>query len=235
MNESTITSDLSNLLDDLADLIKKSFNCHQIGKLSSINDNQTCEVELQIQKEVDDTTVPNGKRIVSYTVLADVPYFVPGGGQAYIDIPYQVGDYCLVMFNDTSFDLWWSQEQKGVPLNKRRHSLADGIAFPGICPSSKPRKMDGDKLRIIGKSGQETTTLSAAARLDDEVKSTNQEDTTFWNWVQSITAKVNSLALGNKEWPGGIPGPLPLPIISVPTPSDLTGKITSASEEVEIS
>ncbi len=236
--------DMGEVLKGSRDATARGINCIQIGKIEKISDNQTCEVALQIRRRVPDPV--KGEKVIDMPLLVDCPYVVLSGGKSYIDMPIQVGDYCLVLFNDRNIDLWWKEETVGEPLNNRKHSLSDGIALVGISPETQARTMDGDKVRIIGKSG-DGGDLKAAARLDDEVKSTMQDDNKMWSWVSSVNAALQTLAttpisttVATPAGPGtGLAPPLLASMASFfanPTnkPDDLTGKITSASEEVEI-
>ncbi len=229
------TPDPTSLLKLHQESTMERINCIQIGKIKSVSDKQSCEIELQLKKLVPDPSSPNNVKEESITVLVDCPYFVLAGGTSYIDLPIKPGDYCLTLFNDTNIDLWWTQEQVGLPANSRSHSLADGIALVGISPSTQARTMDGDKLRIIGKSGQESSTLSPAARVNDEVKMTSQEDPTMTQWMNVVTTSLKSLMTTPAAL--GVPPLAPLAALIGPmsAPSDITSKITKGSEEVEIS
>lgn len=224
--------DMGEVLKGSRDATARGINCIQIGKIEKISDNQTCEVALQIRRRVPDPV--KGEKVIDMPLLVDCPYVVLSGGKSYIDMPIQVGDYCLVLFNDRNIDLWWKEETVGEPLNNRKHSLSDGIALVGISPETQARTMDGDKVRIIGKSG-DGGDLKAAARLDDEVKSTMQDDNKMWSWVSQVNMALQLLTTTPAA--PGVPPLAPLAaVFANPTikPDSLTGKITSASEEVEI-
>ncbi len=248
MKKSIVPPDLPTILNKKQQETMRKINCIQVGRLEKINDNQTCEISLQLQVRVNDAKSPTKDKVVDMPLLVDCPYVVLSGGKSYIDMPVQKGDFCLVLFNDTNIDLWWSNGQVGEPVNNRRHNIADGIALIGISPDTEARTLDGERVRImgekevhiVGKDGVkigkdiENGNPMAAARIEDEIKSTKVEDSTFWNWVKAITDKVNSIAAGNLGWPEGKPAKAPIDPVAGPTPSDLTGKITSASDEVQI-
>ncbi len=227
--------DLSSYMELERKITMTKINCIQIGKIQSVGDNQSCEVQLQLLKKKPDPNSPTGFKEEPFPALVDCPYFVLTGGTSYIDMPIKPGDYCLVLFNDTDIDLWWTQEQQGIPSTSRSHSISDGIALVGISPSIKARTMDGDKLRIIGKSGAESTTLSPAARVGDEIKTTSQEDPTMIQWMNSVVTCLKAL-MTTPAAPGVPPlAALTGLIAPMSAPSDITGKITKGSEEVEIS
>ncbi len=238
--------DMGEVLKGSRDATARGINCIQIGKIEKISDNQTCEVALQMKKRVPDPV--KGEKVIDMPLLVDCPYVVLSGGKSYIDMPIQAGDYCLVLFNDRNIDLWWKEETVGEPLNNRKHSLSDGIALVGISPETQARTMDGDKVRIIGKSG-DGGDLKAAARLGDEVKSTMQDDSKLFALISNMFMAFQTLATTpisttvTAPPPTGVGTGIAPPLLASmasfftnPTnkPDDITGKITSASEEVEI-
>lgn len=236
MTESIIPPDFDDVLVELKNEIFAQLNCVQIGKISAVNDNQTVEITLQVKRRV------QGDTITSYPVLVDCPYFVLSGGNAYIDLPIQVGDYCLVLFNDRNLDTWWSSENVAEPLTRRKHSLSDGIALIGISPESGAKEMDGTVTRILGPSGPGAEL--EAARKTDEVKSTATEDATFWSWITRVNTFNASWisALETLENSGGTEAGVVAYAVAMQSllatlataPVTLTGKITGGSTEVKI-
>ncbi len=234
-SKSIIPPDITELLKNTQYSTSSNINCIQIGKLEKVGDNQTCEIALQLQRTVPDAT--EGTKVVDMPILVDCPYFVLSGGKSYINMPIKKGDYCIVLFNDTNIDLWWKNEQVGTPLTQRIHDLSDGIALVGISPETQARTFDGEKVQIIGdggvlvsgKSDAQASDIKGAARLDDEIKSESMDDTSFWKWVNDVT--TNLISMGNVP---AAPGKPPSPGLVITPPSSLTGKITSASDTVEI-
>jgi len=210
MNQTVIPPNLENVLKEYQDSTLALINCVQIGQIEKVNDNQTCEIAIQVKRRI-----PNGSTI-NYPVLVDCPYFVLSGGNSYIDIPIKAGDFCLILFNDRNIDIWWNSANVTEPADTRKHSLSDGIALVGISPSTSARDMDGEHVRILGKSGPGSE--KPAARTDDPISSVSSEDAIFWTWVTTVSAAINALAPG-----------------SVPTvPTSLSGKISGGSSEVKI-
>lgn len=148
MSEQTkVEPDLDDLLSELKFEIFATLNCHQIGKIEKINDNQTAEIKLQVKRR-------NGpEKTIDYPLLVDCPYVVLSGGGAYLDLPVSVGDYCLVLFNDRNIDDWWDTANVKEPRDTRKHSLSDGIALVGIQPDTAPLERDGAFVRLLGTSG----------------------------------------------------------------------------------
>jgi len=117
-------------------------NCVQIGKIAKVtNGEQTVEVELQIKRIISE------KEIKSYPILVDVPFFVLQGGGAFIDLPIEKGDNCLVIFNDRDIEDWWLGEAIKEPKTPRMHALSDGFALVGI--NSKDRALNTDGTKVV--------------------------------------------------------------------------------------
>jgi hypothetical protein len=197
------------ILDEVKADIFATFNCVQVGKISKVTSSeQTVEIELQIKRLAADGTS------TKYPVLVDCPYFILQGGGAYIDMPIKAGDYCLVLFNDRNIDNWWSTANVADPATARKHSLSDALAVVGLNPKTSPLDMDGTWVRILGTSGAGNE--AEAARKGDAIKSTMADDATFWAWLTAAAAVLAGLG------------------VTVPTPTSLTGKITSGSSKVKI-
>lgn len=147
MEQTIFPPDLDDLLAESRQAIFANINCVQVGKLTKINDDQTCEIEIQFLRKLADGTTKK------YTPLVDCPYFVLNGGGAYIDMPIKKGDYCLVLFNDRNIDDWWDTANVAVPPDTRKHSISDGFALVGINPRSKAFGFDGESFRILGPTG----------------------------------------------------------------------------------
>jgi hypothetical protein len=206
MNQTILPPGFDDVLTELKDSMFANFNCVQIGKLTKINTDQTCELEIQFLRTLQDGTTKK------YPLLVDCPYIVIGGGGAYLDMPISKGDYCLVLFSDRNIDDWWDTANVAVPADTRKHSISDGIALVGINPKVKAFARNGDFVRLLGKSGPGNEEF--AARIGDEVTVTIPAET----FVVEVTGGSGSPAVGTKN----------------PAPIDVTGTITSASGEVKI-
>lgn len=146
-NQTINPPDLDDLLAESRGTLLSNFNAVQIGKIETVNDDQTVSVTIQFLRRL-----PDGKT-GKYPLLVDVPYFVLNGGGSYLDFPIAVGDYCLILFCDRNIDNWWDTANVAVPADIRKHSIADGIALVGINPRTKAFERDGAAFRIIGPTG----------------------------------------------------------------------------------
>ena len=200
---------LKTILDEVKAEIFSTLNCVQVGRIEKITPGeQTVEVSIQIKR-----LARNGSSTF-YPVLVDVPYFILQGGGAYLDMPITPGDYCIVLFNDRNLDAWWSTANVADPPTARKHSMSDGIAIVGLNPASAPLGMDGEYVRLLGKSGPGSE--AEAARKGDAIQSTSADDSDFWTWLNAASVVLAGLG------------------VAVPPPTSLTGKITGGSSEVKI-
>ena len=195
---------LRTLLEDLKVEIFSTLNCIQIGKIEKITaPQQTVEITIQIKRVSEDGTS------IIYPVLADCPFFVLQGGGAYIDMPIQIGDPCIILFNDRNLDNWWKTGTVMNPADYRKHSFSDAIAIVGINPSCQALSFDGEKLRIMGGSrdvkidgnsveiGGTAGSSPAAARENDSTLSNATDDPAFVAWCATIGAALNALGAVN--------------------------------------
>lgn len=200
---------LKTILDEVKAEIFSTLNCVQVGRVEKITPGeQTVEVSIQIKR-----LARNGTSSF-YPVLVDVPYFILQGGGAYLDMPITPGDYCIVLFNDRNLDVWWSTANVADPPTPRKHSMSDGIAIVGLNPASAPLDMDGDYVRLLGKSGPGSE--AEAARKGDAIQSTSADDSVFWTWLNAAAVVLAGMG------------------VVAPPPTSLTGKITGGSTEVKI-
>ena len=147
MTQTINPPDLDDLLAESRDMLLSNFNAVQIGKIETVNDDQTLSTKIQFLRRL-----PDGKT-GKYPLLVDVPYFVLNGGGSYLDFPIAAGDYCLILFCDRNIDNWWNTANVAKPADTRKHNIADGIALVGINPRTKAFERNGAALRIIGPTG----------------------------------------------------------------------------------
>lgn len=128
MSDKQITQpELLDVLNTLKENIFANFHSHKIGIIQKFNaENQTAEIQL-----VDKIKSPTGQ-IITRSLLVDCPVVVLRGGNASITFPIEKNDHCLVLFNDTDIDNWFSSGNVQEVNTSRKHDLNDGIALVGI-------------------------------------------------------------------------------------------------------
>jgi phage baseplate assembly protein V len=65
-------------------------------------------------------------------VVAGVPVVFPRSGGASLTMPVKSGDGVLLLFSDRSIDKWLKKGGVVTPDDRRKHSLSDCIAIPGL-------------------------------------------------------------------------------------------------------
>lgn len=221
--------DLDDLFVAFKNEIFATLNCIQIGKIEAVNDNQTVSIQLQFKRRL------SGGKTSPYPVLVDCPYVVLQGGGAYIDMPINTGDFCLVLFNDRNIDDWWDTANVKEPRDRRKHSISDGIALVGINPNTSFLEKDGSLVRILGTSGPGDEEF--AARQNDKVTSDSSTDINFWTFFAAVWAVFTGPSI--PEPGAGNPSALQTAVAAAITgaggaPTSQVGKITGGSEEVKI-
>lgn len=126
--------DLPFIFDELKRDIQKSINCVQIGIVKAF-DAATQKATVQIAlKQVTSVDGLGVKTYTEYPLLIDCPVMVLFGGVDFLSMPVQVGDNCIVLFNDREIDNWFVSGGVQAPTTARVHDISDGIAIVGIRP-----------------------------------------------------------------------------------------------------
>ena len=127
-------------LADLLNLFKKEilldFNCIHVGTIQSFNSiTQTVQVTINYTKtyfQINSIGLYEQYQ-VNYPPLENIPIVLIGGGDCVLTMPINVGDECLVLFNDRDIDNWYTTGSTGAPVSTGRlHSYADAIALVGV-------------------------------------------------------------------------------------------------------
>lgn len=123
--------DLADVLENLKDDIFKTLNCVQVGEIQSFNaTRQTASVLISIKQVVEEA---NGtQKLQSHPLLLECPVLFLGGTESYLTINPQVGDGCIVLFNDRDFENWFYNGGEEIPNTFRRHDKSDAIALVGL-------------------------------------------------------------------------------------------------------
>lgn len=132
---------IEDFFKQLSDDINKGLNSHRIGSIKSFNPN-TQRAEVQIVDLFTDTTYEVTQGIITYipAILADVPVHINATINGGITIPINIGDFCLIEFNDRDISNWKiSDKVEGIELaSYRLHSLSDGVAIVGLFQNANP-------------------------------------------------------------------------------------------------
>lgn len=124
--------DLTDVLENLKEDIYKNINSVQVGNIEAFNAaKQTVSVQIAIKQVIDEDD--NGvKRYQNLPLLIECPIVILSGGSAHITIPPQVGDGCLLLFNDRDIENWFLDGGIKAPNGLRKHDLSDAFAVVGV-------------------------------------------------------------------------------------------------------
>lgn len=156
-------------------------NTHTIvvAKVVSVGD-VTIDVQPVIQRVVDDESV-------DLPIFPSVPPVFMSGGDSYDAHPIAVGDYCLLLVSERSFDRWYDGADNVPPIEQRMHDYSDCFALVGIAPK-------------------------AAAKLIPTTITRKGDSTVTGNWVHTgnYTITGDVIVIGNHDAStysvGGLPG-----------------------------
>lgn len=107
------------------------------AKVTTVNANGTVNIQPVIREKL--ISASNKINYVNLPIIPNVPICWPSGGGYSITFPISVGDECLAVISDQSFDNWWLYGGVQNPIEYRRHDLTDAIAIFG--PKSIPKTL----------------------------------------------------------------------------------------------
>lgn len=87
-------------------------------------------------------------------MVTGVPVVWPRTEKAIISLPLAKGDTVLVLFSERSLDEWVASGGQTTPADNRRHALTDGIAVPGLYPTTGGSDADADDVLIKHEEGE---------------------------------------------------------------------------------
>lgn len=125
-------------IKDLLDAHKRetqlSMNCVQIGIIQEFDaTKQLATVEIAF-KNVTTIALDGTETYSVYPLIVEVPVMVLFGGVDFMSMPIEVGDNCIVLFNDRSHEGWLYTGQILPPNQPVVHDLNDAIAIVGLRP-----------------------------------------------------------------------------------------------------
>jgi cytoskeletal protein CcmA (bactofilin family) len=135
--------ELNTILKKAIDNCLLSTHTLTIGRVEKVN-SKTIDVKPVINYAIRgaDVEIPT---------LPDVPIVYMQGGDSYDLHPVSVGDYCLLLVVERSFDQWWSGKDNVTPVENRHHDLSDCVAIVGLRPLGLGREIP-QKIKRVGDS-----------------------------------------------------------------------------------
>lgn len=177
-----MTDKKEELTDVMSDAMTTALaNTHTIvvAKITAVG-STTIDCQPVIQRVVDGAAV-------QLPVFPSVPPVFLSGGESYDAHPLAVGDYCLLLVSERSFDRWYGGADNVPPIEQRMHDYSDCFALVGVAPAS-------------------------AAKLIPSTIERKGDSTVTGNWVHSgnYTLTGNMIVIGNTDSTtysvGGVPG-----------------------------
>ena len=107
------------------------------AKVTTVNANGTVNIQPVVREKL--ISAKNSINYVNLPIIPNVPICWPSAGGYSITFPINVGDECLAIISDQSFDNWWLYGGVQNPVEYRRHDLTDAIAIFG--PKSIPNTL----------------------------------------------------------------------------------------------
>jgi len=114
--ENVIMSAIANALADT--------HTNLLAKVTRVN-SKTIDCKPVISKVVN-------KKKIDLPTFIEVPVINFLGGSSSIQMPIEVGDYCILFVSERCFDNWYSGKDFERPLEVRFHDYSDSVALVGL-------------------------------------------------------------------------------------------------------
>lgn len=138
MDLRTRLNDDDEMLETVADAVRaKIYMALPVKLAEDSEDGHTVKLQPTVKAV---QKLPDGtQKLVQLPVLTDVPIQHASGGGVTVTFPHKKDDEGMVVFLSRSMDAWFQQGGIQPQVDRRMHSLSDGIYIPGV--RSTPRKL----------------------------------------------------------------------------------------------
>lgn len=151
---------LAEVLNTLRESISRDLHVSMPARVLEY-DAQTLEVTVQ-PVPADSYEDEQGKRqTLKYPAIVGVPFGGIEAGGCHVRVVPQVGDMVTLVFTDRSLDGFLSARDEGTPLDGRRHSLTDAIAYP-LFSSIRPAGLPSGVISLGANTGLDDFVALAA-------------------------------------------------------------------------
>lgn len=144
--------DLAELLDLALESLQKRLHTAIPGRIESYDSaTQTVSVQPMVNESF---VTDEGEEVTERVpIVQDVPVLFPRGGGFFITWPLQAGDFCQLLVNERSIDLYAEGDGSNPvdPVVLHRHDLTDAVAIPGFYPAGNPISDIADDRMVIGR------------------------------------------------------------------------------------
>jgi len=89
-------------------------------------------------------------------ILPEVPVIFPAGGGAMVSFPLAPGDTVLLVFSMRSIEEFLASDGMNAqtPFSRRKHSISDAVALPGLFTSVNSPEVDTENLSLRNGIGE---------------------------------------------------------------------------------
>ncbi|GHU28116.1 hypothetical protein FACS1894152_5580 [Bacilli bacterium] len=167
------------------DRLKQEICCVKIGKIETFYpETKTADVLIPFKQKRPDGELIDNVLILGALVMGNT-----------ITLPIRTGEYCIVLFNDFDYDLWYNTGHDGEPETDRTHNITDAIVITGLNGLFNAiQNYDNEHIALNFNSKVNGT-------LDVTDDTTIEGDTTF---RQNIVVNVNVTVNGDMDIDGKI-------------------------------
>lgn len=219
-----LPNNLLNTLPTLKDLLNQfqtnlliNLNCHHLGTIQAFNsDNQTANATINYQKTffvLNEMTQQYDQQLIAYPTLVDCPVIFLGGGSSYLTFPVQVGDECLVLFNDRDMDNWFSGSTTSGVATPRLHSFSDGIILVGIRSTNNSLENFDNTRAVLAHGNAMVGVGSELIKIANNLQSLK-------TILEGLTAKIDQVLTTGS-------------VVSAPGPVTFTGSVATFNPTIE--
>lgn len=138
--------ELTDVMNDAVTMALANTHTIVVAKVVTVRQ-KTIDVQPVIQRVVDGVAI-------DLPVFPEVPPVFLSGGESYDAHPISVGDYCLLLVSERSFDRWYMGDDMVPPIEQRMHDYSDCFALVGIAPAAMARDIPA----TIERRGDSTVT-----------------------------------------------------------------------------
>jgi hypothetical protein len=130
--------DLNRVLEAAKRDLSVKLNCVQIGVIQSFDTSTQLATVKIAMKQVTRINDDDTREVREYPLLLECPVITLFGGDAFLSMPIQSGDSCVIFFNDRQIDNWLNFGDGQAPTVSRAHDISDAICLVGIRPLINP-------------------------------------------------------------------------------------------------
>lgn len=181
---------LEDVLSDVFDSVLNGIHTAMPGRVEKYYlEDQTADVlPLVKARRVDES---GNVLFDSFPVLPRVPVIHPRGGGFFLHFPMAAGDFVMLVFQECSIDRWRAiNGREAAPLDIRRHSLSNAVAYPGLYPTSGALTGHATNL-VVGRSGGQQIHIQPGS--SGEIRLGNASETSYVALAELVATELNRI------------------------------------------